>query len=160
MCRVPASPRVPGDLGDGVPVSAGQLCPRGAAGWARDPRLPGGRGGAGRWSRVQGLPGEAPSPCPEGWAPAYSVSLSVQFTTTVVSCRPAELHTDGSNGKKEVLSGFHVVLEDTLLFPEGGGQVPGPRHTPTHSQDTPPCLSAQDMPSCPSATAVTHAGGS
>ncbi|XP_009188982.3 alanyl-tRNA editing protein Aarsd1 isoform X1 [Papio anubis] len=46
---------------------------------------------------------------------------SVPFTTTVVSCRPAELQTEGSNGKK-VLSGFHVVLEDTLLFPEGGGQ--------------------------------------
>ena len=53
-------------------------------------------------------------------------SLSTQFTTTVVSCSPAELQTEGSNGKKEVLSGFHVVLEDTLLFPEGGGQVPGP----------------------------------
>lgn len=48
-----------------------------------------------------------------------------QFTTTVVSCSPAELQTDVSGGKKEVLSGFHVVLEDTLLFPEGGGQVPG-----------------------------------
>ena len=31
-------------------------------------------------------------------------SLSTQFTTTVVSCRPAELHTEESNGKKEVLS--------------------------------------------------------
>lgn len=51
-------------------------------------------------------------------------SLSVQFTTTVVSCRPAELQTEGSKGSKEVLSGFQVVLEDTLLFPEGGGQVP------------------------------------
>ncbi|XP_004410641.1 PREDICTED: alanyl-tRNA editing protein Aarsd1 isoform 1 [Odobenus rosmarus divergens] len=46
----------------------------------------------------------------------------LDFTTTVVSCRPAELQTEGSNGKKDVLSGFHVVLEDTLLFPEGGGQ--------------------------------------
>uniref|UniRef100_G1RMI0 Alanyl-tRNA editing protein Aarsd1 n=1 Tax=Nomascus leucogenys TaxID=61853 RepID=G1RMI0_NOMLE len=46
----------------------------------------------------------------------------LDFTTTVVSCRPAELQTEGSNGKKEVLSGFQVVLEDTLLFPEGGGQ--------------------------------------
>uniref|UniRef100_A0A8C9HFZ6 Alanyl-tRNA editing protein Aarsd1 n=1 Tax=Piliocolobus tephrosceles TaxID=591936 RepID=A0A8C9HFZ6_9PRIM len=48
-------------------------------------------------------------------------SYAREFTTTVVSCRPAELQTEGSNGKK-VLSGFHVVLEDTLLFPEGGGQ--------------------------------------
>nr|KAF6309248.1 prostaglandin E synthase 3 like [Pipistrellus kuhlii] len=46
----------------------------------------------------------------------------LDFTTTVVSCRPAELQTEGSKGKKEVLSGFQVVLEDTLLFPEGGGQ--------------------------------------
>nr|XP_006199259.1 alanyl-tRNA editing protein Aarsd1 [Vicugna pacos] len=49
-------------------------------------------------------------------------SYAREFTTTVVSCRPAELQTEGSNGKKEVLSGFQVVLEDTLLFPEGGGQ--------------------------------------
>uniref|UniRef100_A0A8C9HLR3 Uncharacterized protein n=1 Tax=Piliocolobus tephrosceles TaxID=591936 RepID=A0A8C9HLR3_9PRIM len=49
-------------------------------------------------------------------------SYAREFTTTVVSCRPAELQTEGSNGKK-VLSGFHVVLEDTLLFPEGGGQA-------------------------------------
>lgn len=49
--------------------------------------------------------------------------LCSQFTTTVVSCSPAELQTDASGGKKEVLSGFQVVLEDTLLFPEGGGQV-------------------------------------
>ncbi|XP_064225365.1 alanyl-tRNA editing protein Aarsd1 isoform X4 [Aotus nancymaae] len=49
-------------------------------------------------------------------------SYAREFTTTVVSCHPAELQTEGSNGKKEVLSGFHVVLEDTLLFPEGGGQ--------------------------------------
>ncbi|XP_033703814.1 putative protein PTGES3L isoform X3 [Tursiops truncatus] len=49
-------------------------------------------------------------------------SYAREFTTTVVSCSPAELQTEGSNGKKEVLSGFRVVLEDTLLFPEGGGQ--------------------------------------
>ncbi|XP_006773978.2 PREDICTED: alanyl-tRNA editing protein Aarsd1, partial [Myotis davidii] len=45
-----------------------------------------------------------------------------EFTTTVVSCRPAELPTEGSKGNRDVLSGFQVVLEDTLLFPEGGGQ--------------------------------------
>ncbi|XP_014446208.1 alanyl-tRNA editing protein Aarsd1-like isoform X1 [Tupaia chinensis] len=56
------------------------------------------------------------------------------FSTTVVSCSPAELQTEGSNGKKEVLSGFNVVLEDTLLFPEGGGQVPGQSLSPTPSQ--------------------------
>lgn len=50
----------------------------------------------------------------------------MQFTTTVVSCSPAELQVEGGAGKKDVLSGFQVVLEDTLLFPEGGGQVPAP----------------------------------
>lgn len=66
------------------------------------------------------------------------ILVPAQFTTTVVSCRPAELQTDASGGKKDVLSGFHVVLEDTLLFPEGGGQVlgaasarPPPRNPPT-----------------------------
>uniref|UniRef100_G1Q2X0 Alanyl-tRNA editing protein Aarsd1 n=1 Tax=Myotis lucifugus TaxID=59463 RepID=G1Q2X0_MYOLU len=49
-------------------------------------------------------------------------SYAREFTTTVVSCRPAELQTEGSKGHKDVLSGFQVVLEDTLLFPEGGGQ--------------------------------------
>ncbi|OBS66951.1 hypothetical protein A6R68_04540 [Neotoma lepida] len=52
-------------------------------------------------------------------------SYARELTTTVVSCSPAELQTDASGGKKEVLSGFQVVLEDTLLFPEGGGQVRG-----------------------------------
>uniref|UniRef100_A0A8C6QVJ6 Alanyl-tRNA editing protein Aarsd1 n=1 Tax=Nannospalax galili TaxID=1026970 RepID=A0A8C6QVJ6_NANGA len=48
-------------------------------------------------------------------------SYAREFTTSVVACCPAELQTD-AGGKKEVLRGFHVVLEDTLLFPEGGGQ--------------------------------------
>ncbi|XP_039372342.1 putative protein PTGES3L isoform X3 [Mauremys reevesii] len=44
----------------------------------------------------------------------------LDFTTRVASCRPAELPAEG--GAKETLRGFHVVLEDTILFPEGGGQ--------------------------------------
>ncbi|XP_063654618.1 alanyl-tRNA editing protein Aarsd1 isoform X2 [Pan troglodytes] len=66
--------------------------------------------------------------CPTSLSVRSQASLRVrlltrlQFTTTVVSCCPAELQTEGSNGKKEVLSGFQVVLEDTVLFPEGGGQ--------------------------------------
>nr|XP_008111377.1 PREDICTED: alanyl-tRNA editing protein Aarsd1 [Anolis carolinensis] len=44
-----------------------------------------------------------------------------QFTTRVVSCCPAELSTE-TGGKKEKLQGYHVILEDTILFPEGGGQ--------------------------------------
>lgn len=45
-----------------------------------------------------------------------------QFVTSVVSCRPAELKQE-VNGKKETLKGFHIKLQDTILFPEGGGQV-------------------------------------
>ncbi|XP_043530938.1 alanyl-tRNA editing protein Aarsd1 [Chiloscyllium plagiosum] len=44
-----------------------------------------------------------------------------EFETLVVSCAPAELKIT-VNGKKEILKGFNVILEDTLLFPEGGGQ--------------------------------------
>lgn len=44
-----------------------------------------------------------------------------EFTTTVVSCCPAELKQE-VNGKKETLKGFNVKLQDTILFPEGGGQ--------------------------------------
>ncbi|XP_029383257.1 alanyl-tRNA editing protein Aarsd1 [Echeneis naucrates] len=44
-----------------------------------------------------------------------------EFVTTVVSCCPAELKHE-VNGKKETLKGFNVKLQDTILFPEGGGQ--------------------------------------
>ncbi|KAJ8414448.1 hypothetical protein AAFF_G00053180, partial [Aldrovandia affinis] len=44
-----------------------------------------------------------------------------EFITAVVSCSPAELKFENS-GKKEKLKGFNVILEDTILFPEGGGQ--------------------------------------
>ncbi|XP_054877239.1 alanyl-tRNA editing protein Aarsd1 isoform X3 [Poeciliopsis prolifica] len=45
-----------------------------------------------------------------------------EFVTSVVSCCPAELKHE-VNGKKETLKGFNVLLQDTILFPEGGGQV-------------------------------------
>lgn len=48
-------------------------------------------------------------------------SYAKEFTTTVVSCGPAELKSD-VNGKKETLRGFNIILKDTVLFPEGGGQ--------------------------------------
>ncbi|KAF7662451.1 hypothetical protein LDENG_00235460 [Lucifuga dentata] len=44
-----------------------------------------------------------------------------EFVTSVVSCCPAELKQE-INGKKETLKGFNVKLQDTILFPEGGGQ--------------------------------------
>ncbi|XP_029428420.1 alanyl-tRNA editing protein Aarsd1-B-like isoform X2 [Rhinatrema bivittatum] len=48
-------------------------------------------------------------------------SYAREFSTVVVSCSPAEVKTD-VNGKKETLKGFNIILKDTLLFPEGGGQ--------------------------------------
>lgn len=48
--------------------------------------------------------------------------IRFQFVTSVVSCCPAELKQE-VNGKKETLKGFNVLLQDTILFPEGGGQV-------------------------------------
>ncbi|KAM9716081.1 alanyl-tRNA editing protein Aarsd1 [Menidia menidia] len=44
-----------------------------------------------------------------------------EFVTSIVSCCPAELKQE-VNGKKETLKGFNVKLQDTILFPEGGGQ--------------------------------------
>ncbi|KAM6897723.1 alanyl-tRNA editing protein Aarsd1 [Xenentodon cancila] len=44
-----------------------------------------------------------------------------EFVTSVVSCVPAELKQE-VNGKREILKGFNVRLQDTILFPEGGGQ--------------------------------------
>jgi misacylated tRNA(Ala) deacylase len=41
-------------------------------------------------------------------------SFLQEFKTTVVSCESTKV------GDKD---GFEVILEDTILFPEGGGQV-------------------------------------
>jgi Ser-tRNA(Ala) deacylase AlaX len=41
---------------------------------------------------------------------------------TVVSCSPSQLKTV-KNGKAETIEGFDIVCNDTILFPEGGGQV-------------------------------------
>ncbi|XP_015248573.1 PREDICTED: alanyl-tRNA editing protein Aarsd1 [Cyprinodon variegatus] len=48
-------------------------------------------------------------------------SYMKKFVTSVVSCSPAELKQE-VNGKKETIKGFNVLLQDTVLFPEGGGQ--------------------------------------
>ncbi|XP_053309907.1 alanyl-tRNA editing protein Aarsd1 [Spea bombifrons] len=48
-------------------------------------------------------------------------SYASELLTEVVSCSPGQLETE--NGcKKEILYGFNVILKDTILFPEGGGQ--------------------------------------
>lgn len=47
----------------------------------------------------------------------------IKFTTKVVNCEPALLQwcPPGLTEVQE-LQGFNVILEDTILFPEGGGQ--------------------------------------
>lgn len=44
-----------------------------------------------------------------------------EFDTKVVSCTPAKLKLV-TNGKKEQISGYEIICDDTVLFPEGGGQ--------------------------------------
>ncbi|XP_073968945.1 alanyl-tRNA editing protein Aarsd1 isoform X2 [Rhodnius prolixus] len=48
-------------------------------------------------------------------------SFLKEFTSLVVSCNPAEYKTN-INGKKQKVNCFEVILKDTILFPEGGGQ--------------------------------------
>ena len=45
-----------------------------------------------------------------------------QLSTKIHSCKPAQIKLIVEK-KKEKVNGFEVVLEDTILFPEGGGQV-------------------------------------
>ncbi|XP_037726385.1 alanyl-tRNA editing protein Aarsd1-A [Drosophila subpulchrella] len=49
-------------------------------------------------------------------------SFLKQFKTKVVSSEFATLDWTDSSGKVEKLKGFNVICEDTILFPEGGGQ--------------------------------------
>ncbi|XP_055764907.1 alanyl-tRNA editing protein Aarsd1 isoform X1 [Salvelinus fontinalis] len=44
-----------------------------------------------------------------------------EFVTSVVACSTGEMKQE-INGKKETVKGFNVKLQDTILFPEGGGQ--------------------------------------
>uniref|UniRef100_T1JDQ2 Threonyl/alanyl tRNA synthetase SAD domain-containing protein n=1 Tax=Strigamia maritima TaxID=126957 RepID=T1JDQ2_STRMM len=44
-----------------------------------------------------------------------------EFHTKAISCESAKIKLL-INGKNEIFDGYNVVLEDTILFPEGGGQ--------------------------------------
>lgn len=44
-----------------------------------------------------------------------------ELNTSVVSCKPALINTV-QQGKKVKLQCYEIILEDTVLFPEGGGQ--------------------------------------
>ncbi|KAE8575700.1 hypothetical protein XENTR_v10003916 [Xenopus tropicalis] len=46
---------------------------------------------------------------------------ATELLTEVVSCHPAQLKVE-NEGKKSTVSGFNILLKDTVLFPEGGGQ--------------------------------------
>jgi len=48
-------------------------------------------------------------------------SYETEYESTVVSCKPASRKKEQS-GKKVELKGYEVVFEDTVFFPEGGGQ--------------------------------------
>jgi hypothetical protein len=48
--------------------------------------------------------------------------MPFQFDTKVVSSKPSKLSLV-RDGKKVTVAGFEIVFEDTILFPEGGGQV-------------------------------------
>lgn len=50
-----------------------------------------------------------------------SDSFLKEFTSKVVSCNEAKLVTV-IDGKEQTVDGFEVILDDTILFPEGGGQ--------------------------------------
>lgn len=51
-----------------------------------------------------------------------SLILQFQYTSKVTSCTKAEFHTL-IDGKKTKVDGYEVICEDTVLFPEGGGQA-------------------------------------
>uniref|UniRef100_A0A1B6BYN1 Alanyl-transfer RNA synthetases family profile domain-containing protein n=1 Tax=Clastoptera arizonana TaxID=38151 RepID=A0A1B6BYN1_9HEMI len=48
-------------------------------------------------------------------------SFLKEFKTTVSSCKKSQIKTL-VNQKQTILSGYDVVFDDTILFPEGGGQ--------------------------------------
>lgn len=50
-----------------------------------------------------------------------SDSFLKEFTSKVVSCNEGKLVTV-VDGKEQTLNGYEVILDDTILFPEGGGQ--------------------------------------
>ncbi|XP_025830493.1 alanyl-tRNA editing protein Aarsd1-B-like [Agrilus planipennis] len=48
-------------------------------------------------------------------------SFLKQYTSTVISCTKSSLDTT-KEGKKSSVNGYEIILKDTILFPEGGGQ--------------------------------------
>lgn len=48
-------------------------------------------------------------------------SFLKEYSSKIISCEEAQIKTL-HNGKKENLSGYEIIMDDTILFPEGGGQ--------------------------------------
>ena len=53
---------------------------------------------------------------------AFRLICNFQLETSVLSVDRAKWKPAGSAKKAPSVEGFEVVLEDTVLFPEGGGQ--------------------------------------
>lgn len=52
----------------------------------------------------------------------YSYKFYLQFTSKIISCEKS-IATLIIDGNKQKVEGYDVIMEDTILFPEGGGQV-------------------------------------
>lgn len=52
-----------------------------------------------------------------------SINVSFKFESKVIICEPTSQNQKNCDGKDELVKGYNVVLDDTILFPEGGGQV-------------------------------------
>ena len=53
---------------------------------------------------------------------AFRLICNFQLETSVLSVDRAKWKPAGSAKKAPPIEGFEIVLEDTVLFPEGGGQ--------------------------------------
>lgn len=49
--------------------------------------------------------------------------LQFQFTSKVTLCEKTKWIKKINDSQEECINGYNVILEDTILFPEGGGQV-------------------------------------
>ena len=98
------------------------LCMRARAGWL-DLEEAGVDGGRDVFRLPEGLlpqGGHLQTHCVGNGLLRYFPSL--QFDASVVSCKSASRTMRAQAGKRKV-EGFEVVCKDTVLFPEGGGQV-------------------------------------
>lgn len=53
--------------------------------------------------------------------------MTKQFAAKVTVCEKSQFSSKNVDNQTELLDGYNVILEDTILFPEGGGQVNCPQ---------------------------------